>query len=300
MSSSIALRRSPKPGALTAATLRPPRSLLTTSVARASPSMSSATISERLARLHHRLEDRQHRLQRRQLLLVDEDIGVFEFGHHLLGVGDEIGREIAAVELHALDDVEFGLGGFRLLDRDDALVADLFHRFGDHLADRLVAIRRDGPDLGDLFGGLHLLRSALDVLHDRRHCDVDAALQIHRVHAGSDEFETLFHDRGGEHRGSGRTVAGEIIGLRGDLAHHLGAHVLELVLEFDLLGDGHAVFGDARRAVRFVEDDVAAFRPKRHLDGVVENIDPAQHSIACIAGKSDVFGGHGIQLPWFL
>ena len=48
MSSSIALRRSPKPGAFTAATLRPPRSLLTTSVASASPSMSSATISNGL------------------------------------------------------------------------------------------------------------------------------------------------------------------------------------------------------------------------------------------------------------
>src|SRR6516162_8208250 len=45
MSSSIALRRSPNPGALTAATLRPPRSLLTTSVARASPSTSSAMTS---------------------------------------------------------------------------------------------------------------------------------------------------------------------------------------------------------------------------------------------------------------
>ena len=42
MSSSMALRRSPKPGALTAATLSVPRSLLTTSVARASPSTSSA------------------------------------------------------------------------------------------------------------------------------------------------------------------------------------------------------------------------------------------------------------------
>ena len=48
MSSSMALRRSPKPGALTAATLRPPRSLLTTSVASASPSMSSAMISSGL------------------------------------------------------------------------------------------------------------------------------------------------------------------------------------------------------------------------------------------------------------
>ena len=42
MSCSICLRRSPKPGAFTAATLRPPRSLLTTSVASASPSTSSA------------------------------------------------------------------------------------------------------------------------------------------------------------------------------------------------------------------------------------------------------------------
>ena len=34
----------------------------------------------------------------------------------------------------------------------------------------------------------------------------------------------------------------------GDLAHHLRAHVLELVLELDLLGDGDAVLGDARGA----------------------------------------------------
>ena len=44
-SSSIALRRSPKPGAFTAQHLNVPRSLFTTSVASASPSMSSATIS---------------------------------------------------------------------------------------------------------------------------------------------------------------------------------------------------------------------------------------------------------------
>ena len=41
---------------------------------------------------------------------------------------------------------------------------------------------------------------------------------------------------------------------------HLRAHVLELVGELDLLGDGDAVLGDARRAERLVEDDVAALR----------------------------------------
>ena len=48
MSCSMALRRSPKPGALTAQTLMMPRRLLTTRVARASPSTSSAMISSGL------------------------------------------------------------------------------------------------------------------------------------------------------------------------------------------------------------------------------------------------------------
>ena len=44
ISSSIALRLSPKPGAFTAEIFSTPRSLFTTSVAKASPSMSSAMI----------------------------------------------------------------------------------------------------------------------------------------------------------------------------------------------------------------------------------------------------------------
>ena len=48
MSSSIALRRSPNPGAFTAQAFSVPRRLLTTSVARASPSTSSAISSSGL------------------------------------------------------------------------------------------------------------------------------------------------------------------------------------------------------------------------------------------------------------
>ena len=49
MSWSMALRRSPKPGALTATERKVPRILFTTRVARASPSTSSAMISSGLA-----------------------------------------------------------------------------------------------------------------------------------------------------------------------------------------------------------------------------------------------------------
>src|SRR3984957_6890993 len=95
ISCSIALRRSPKPGAFTAATFRPPRRRLTTSVAKASPSTSSATMTSGLP-------ERKQFVQVGELLLVDQDVGVIEFDAHLVGVGDEVGRDVAAVELHAL------------------------------------------------------------------------------------------------------------------------------------------------------------------------------------------------------
>ena len=64
--------------------------------------------------------------------------------------------------------------------------------------------------------------------------------------------------------------------LRRDLAQHLRAHILELVLELDLLGDGDAVLGDAGRAEALVEDDVAALGAERDLHRVGEDVDAAQ------------------------
>ena len=80
--------------------------------------------------------------------------------------------------------------------------------------------------------------------------------------------------------------------------HHLGAHVLELVLEFDLLGNRHTVLGGARRAEALVDDDVAALGAQRHLDGVGENVDTAQHALTGIGGKTDFFGSH-VATPEF-
>ncbi len=218
MSSSIALRRSPKPGAFTAATLRPPRSLLTTSVASASPSTSSAMISSGLPLCTTASSTGSSGCRPDELLLVDQDVRAFQLADHLLGVGDEVRREVAAVELHALDDVELGLEALRLLDRDDAFLADLLHRVGDHLADLAVAVRRDRADLRDLLVGRDLLRALLEVLDHRLDGDVDAALQVHRVHARGHRLGALAHDRLRQHRRGRRAVAGLVGGLAGDLA----------------------------------------------------------------------------------
>ena len=144
MSSSMALRRSPKPGRLHRRDFEAAAQLVDHERRQRFAFDVLGDDKQRPARLHHRLEHREQRLQPRQLLLVQQHVSVLELGQHLLGIGDEVGREIAAVELHALDDLDVGLQRFRFLDRDHAFVADLLHRLGDHLADCRVAVGGDG------------------------------------------------------------------------------------------------------------------------------------------------------------
>ena len=135
-------------------------------------------------------------------------------------------------------------------------VADLLHRFGDLLADDFVAVGRDRADLGDLILR-DLLRVGLEIFDDAATArSMPRFRSIGLAPAATDgAFRTIAW---------ARTVAVVVpspamsAGLGGDLVDHLGAHVLELVLELDFLRDRHAVLGDARRAERLLDDDVAA------------------------------------------
>src|SRR4051812_31168397 len=98
-----------------------------------------------------------------------------------------------------------------------------------------------GPTCAVSAGGGVLLRAGFEFLHHGIDGLVDAALEVHRVHAGGNRFGALAHNRLGQHGGGGGAVPGDVAALAGDLAHHLRAHVLELVSQLDLLGDGHAV-----------------------------------------------------------
>jgi hypothetical protein len=58
-------------------------------------------------------------------------------------VGHEVRRQVAAVELHAFDDVDaFGFEALALFDGDDAVLADAFIASARIVADRRVAVRR--------------------------------------------------------------------------------------------------------------------------------------------------------------
>ena len=122
---------------------------------------------------------------------------------------------------------------------------------------------------------------------------VDAALQVHRVHAGGDRLQAFVDDRLGQNGGGRGAVAGLSEALRGHFLHHLRAHVLELVLQFDFLGNRYAVLGDGRCAEGLVEHHVAAARAQGHLHGVGQHVYALQHSSGARHRQTYVFSSHG-------
>ena len=96
----------------------------------------------------------------------------------------------------------------------------------------------------------------------------------------------------GQNSSGGGAIAGDVVCLGGNFANHLRAHVLELVLEFDVLGDGDAVLGDARCAKRLLEDHVTAFRAECYFYSVCQGIDALKHPGPGVRAKFDFFSSH--------
>ncbi len=295
MSCSMALRRSPKPGALTATDLKVPRILLTTSVDRASPSTSSAMISSGLPDCMTFSSSGSRSLTERDLGVRDEDVGVLEHGLHTLGVGDEVRRDVALVEAHALGELELEPEGVALLDGDDAFLADLVHGLGDHVADLGVG-GRDRGGRSDLLLGLDLLGLLEQLGADGLDGLLDAPLEGHRVGAGSHVAQALADQRLGQHGRRRRAVAGHVVGLLGDLLDQLGADLLVGVLELDLLGDRDAVVGDRGGSPLLLQDDVAALGAEGDLDGIGEDVHaPLEAAPGLLVERDDL--GHRVVFP---
>ncbi len=223
---------------------------------------------------------------------MDQDVGIVEFDGHLFRIGHEVRAEITTVELHTFNGFELEFEALAFVDGDDAFFADLFHGFGDLLADFLVAIGRDDADLGDFIRTGHVLRTALQICNNLAHGEVNAALEVHRVHAGGNCGHAFAHDRLSEHGGGGGAVPCCIIGLAGDFAQHLGTHVFKLVSKLDILGDGDAILGDARCAEALVEHDIAALGAERDFHGIGERIYTGEDAFAGRAAELYVLGSH--------
>src|SRR5438552_5476786 len=229
---------------------------------------------ERLAALHHFLQHRQQVGHRGDLLVGDQDEGILEDRLHAGRVGHHVGRDVALVELHAVDELQLVLDAARLLDGDDAVLPDLLHRVGDHVADLGIA-GRDRRHLRDLLAIGNLNRLLLDGFDDFVDGLLDADLQQHRVGAGRYVAQPLADDRGGQHNRGGGAVTGDVVGLARDFLDELGPHVLEGVLQLDLLRHRYTVVGDRRGTELLVEYDVTAFGADGNSNRVSDFVDAA-------------------------
>jgi hypothetical protein len=289
MSCSMALRRSPKPGALTATELVHDER---------GEGLALDVLGddrERLAGLDDLLQQRQQVLDRRDLAVDDEDVRVLELRLLTLQVGDEVGRDVALVEPHTLGELELQPEGVGLVDGDDAFLADLVHRLGDHLADLRVG-GRDGGRGSDLLLGLHLLGLRQELGRDRLDGLLDAPLERHRVGPRGDVAQTLLHQRLSQNGRRRRAVAGHVVGLLGDLLDQLGPDLLVRVLELDLLGDGHTVVGDRGGAPLLLQNDVAALRPQGDPHGIGQGVQaPLEPTPGLLVKRDDL--GHRVVDP---
>ncbi len=257
--------------------------------------MSSAMMTQRLALSDGQLERREHVLDARDLPVGDQDERGLKDRLHALGVGDEVQREVAAVELHALRVLGLEAERLALLHGDDAVLADLVHHLGDDRADLGIG----GADRGhgrDLLAVVDRARLALELGDDRLDALLDPEPDRDRVGPGADVLEALGDDRLAEDDGGRGAVTGDVVGLGGDFLQELRAHVLEGVLELDLLGDRHPVVGDRGRAVLLVEDDVAALRPERDADGVGQTVDAVLEAPPGLFVEEELLG-HGVSRP---
>ncbi len=247
---------------------------------------------QRTAGLGHLLQRGQQVADVGDFLVVQQHERVVEHGNLFVLVVDEVGRQIATVELHAFDDVELVFQALAVFDGDHAFLAHLVHRLSDDLADIRVAVGRDRADLRDFLGVGARLGGLLQLFDQRGDRFVDAALEVHRVHAGGHILHAFAHDGLGQHGGGGGAVTGVVGGLGGDFLDHLRAHVLQLVLQLDFLGHGHTVLGHGGGAERALEHHIAALGAQGRLDSVGENVHAFHHAGAGVRTKNHVFCSH--------
>jgi len=155
-----------------------------------------------------------------------------------------MGGEISLIHLHSLDPVYGRVEGLALLDGDDPVLANFFHRICDDVANFWIVVGCNTSHLSDLGLVLDLGRHLSKAYDDSLDRFLYASLQAHRISSGCDIPQTFMENCTSENGCSGGAVTGVVRGPGRNLFHHLRSHVLEGVLEFDLTRNSHTVFGD--------------------------------------------------------
>src|SRR5690606_11769161 len=189
-------------------------------------------------------------------------------------------------------DRQFVFQARAFLNGDHAFLAHALHGFGDDVTDGGVGVGGDGTHLSDGLGVGARLGQVLQLGNDGDGGLVDAPLEVHRVHAGGNGLQAFVDDRLRQNGSGGGAVTGFVVGLGRYVLDQLGAHVVELVLQLDFLGDGNAVLGDQRSTEALFQNHVTAFRAEGSFYRVSQDVYACQHLLACGIAELDFFSSH--------
>jgi len=209
MSRKISKRRSPKPGALTNLVHYESGKSFTFDV--------FCDDEKWLAGIHHELKNRKNALEGTDTLVVNEHKRILE-----------------------LHDLRFSV---RKIWRNEngAVLADLLKSIGNDISNFTIPVGRYSGNLTDFTLVLDWGSNLVQVLNSSVGGLLNAALNADRVGTSRDKLHAFTIDALCQNGGGGSAIACGVVGLIGDFAHHLCAHILIWVGQFDFLGDGDAV-----------------------------------------------------------
>ena len=212
------------------------------------------------------LHDRKQVGKLGQLLLVDENERLLELAEHLVAIGNEMRREIAAVKFHSLDGLDMGLDLLALLDGDDSVLSHRLEGIGDALANLPVLVGRHGGQVNDLVLGLDRGGQSLQAFERLVDSEANSTRQDHRVHSANNVLQTPEVDALGQDGCRGRAISGLVGGLLSRLTNQLRSHVFVRIDEVNLLSDDSSILGNNRLAPAAVDNRIGADRSQRRLD----------------------------------
>ena len=236
------------------------------------------------ASLGNLFQQRDQRLGAADLFFAEQNPAVVEFNNLVVCIGHEVRRQETSLELHPFDEFDFGVDLTALFDRDHAVFANLQQGICQNLADFFVVVTGDSRDSFDALTiiGFDGLGELLQFFNNRIDSLLGAAADCHGIVATGDVAETVAENRFGQHCRGGRSVPGNVTRLGSSFLHELHTHVFELVLQIDVLSDGHTVLGHLRRTPPFVEHRIAATWAQGTLDCTGQLRHAFEQALACL------------------
>ena len=235
-----------------------------------------------------RFDNGKNFLNRRNLLICDEYQRIIVNGNHFIGIGNHVCGSIAPVETHTVNGGEFGFHGLAFLNGNNAVFADLFHCFGNKLADGFVTCGNRSY-LSDRVFGFYRFTYRFELFDGNVDGFCDTFFQNDGICAGGKVFKPFAYHCLSENDCGCCSVARNVVRFGGNLFNELCAHVFERIFKFDFFCYRNAVVSDERRAVLFVENNVSAFGSQRYFNGVGKRIYACFQCLSCFFAVFDLF-----------